>query len=267
MLATRHRSGLAHATALLVALATLPHTSIAAPPTLDSPASLRVEVVASYPHDPSAFTQGLVLTADGTLYESTGLEGRSSVRQVDLTTGKVLRKIDLPLPYFGEGLALADGKLIQLTWKHGTAFVYDAFSFSERSRFAYPGEGWGLATQGSTLVMSDGSDELQFRDATTFEENRRIRVTRAGQPLRRLNELEWVEGSIYANIWMTQSIAVIDATSGRVTAIVDAAKLLTPEEASRADVLNGIAYDARSGDFLITGKLWPKMFRVRFVPK
>lgn len=227
---------------------------------------LRVEVVQTYPHDPQAFTQGLLLHGD-TLFESTGLVGRSSLRQVELATGKVLRQIDVPLPYFAEGLALAGDRLIQLTWQHGTAFVYDPISFSERGRLTYGGEGWGLTYDGKQLIMSDGSDELAFRDANNFQELRRLEVTRDGRPVTRLNELEWVGGKVYANIWTTSEIVAIDPVDGRVSATIDAAGLLTREEAAKADVLNGIAHDAKSGDFLITGKLWPKLFRVRFVPR
>lgn len=252
--------------AVLAAVLLLPTTAPAASPTAaDTPERWKVEVLATYPHDPGAFTQGLVLDGDA-LYESTGLEGRSSLRQVELESGKVLRKIDVPLPYFGEGLALANGQLIQLTWQHGTAFVYDAFSFSERRRFSYGGEGWGLSSKGDELVMSSGSDELSFRDPTTFNERRKLPVRNAGKPIRRLNELEWVGDLIYANIWMTRSIAVIDAATGKARAMIDAGHLLTRQEEANADVLNGIAFDAKSGNFLITGKLWPKLFRVRFLP-
>ena len=227
------------------------------------PRRLHVKVLGVYPHDPQAFTQGLVLYGTS-LFESTGLEGRSSLREVDLTTGKVLRRLEVPLPYFGEGLALAGDRLIQLTWQHGTAFVYDTFTFAERNRFTYRGEGWGLTFDGRQLAMSDGSDELTFRDPQTFDEQRRLKVTRAGAPQKRLNELEWVDNRIYANIWTTPNIAAIDPQSGAVVDWIDAGNLLTREEAARADVLNGIAYDRKTGDFLITGKLWPKLFRVRF---
>lgn len=244
--------------------------ALAQAPTLPPPPlpvqQLKVEVIKSYPHDPQAFTQGLLLYGQS-LFESTGLEGRSTLREVDLESGRVLRKIDVPLPYFAEGLALAGDRLFQLTWQHGTAFIYDAFSFSERTRVSYGGEGWGLTYDGQHLIMSDGSDELSVRDPNSFREERRIKVSVDGKPLRRLNELEWVDHRIYANIWTKPTIAVIDESTGRVAAMIDASGLLRPEESANADVLNGIAYDPKSGEFLITGKLWPKLFRVRFVPR
>lgn len=250
--------------AILATAALAQPTPTAAP--RRAPERLAVEVIKTYPHDPEAFTQGLLLYGTS-LFESTGLEGRSSLREVDLETGRVLRKVDVSLPYFAEGLALAGDRLFQLTWQQGTAFVYDPFSFSERQRLAYKGEGWGLTFDGKQLVMSDGSDELTFRDGDTFAELRRLKVTNAGRPLKRLNELEWANGRIYANIWTTRSIAVIEPERGEVTAMVDTGALLNRDEAAGADVLNGIAYDPKSGEFLITGKLWPKLFRVRFVPR
>lgn len=242
--------------------ATVPAAGVAAPP----PAvRLRVDVLASHPHDPRAFTQGLLWHA-GALYESTGLQGSSSLRRVDLATGRVLAKVDLEPELFGEGLALADGHLEQLTWTSGRALLYDLSSFERVGERTYPGEGWGLTFDGRRLVMSDGSDRLTFRDPETFAATGSLTVVLDGRPVVRLNELEYAEGSVYANVWQTDEIVRIDPVSGRVTALIDAADLLTPEERSHADVLNGIAFDPERRVFLVTGKLWPKLFEVAFVP-
>jgi glutaminyl-peptide cyclotransferase len=229
-----------------------------------APRELHLQVVRAYPHDPDAFTQGLVL--DGrTLYESTGLAGRSTLRRVDLETGRVIDRVLLSGEFFGEGLAVLPGLLIQLTWKQETALVYDSVSFEVRRRIPYEGEGWGLCFDGQTLVMSDGSDRLTFRDPRSFDVTRTLGVTLSGEPLRRLNELECVDGAVYANVWHTDTIVRIDTATGRVADRIDASNLLTPAERQGADVLNGIAYDSASATFLITGKLWPKLFRVRFI--
>jgi glutamine cyclotransferase len=225
----------------------------------------RVEVVNVYPHDPEAFTQGLLLH-DGVLYESTGLEGRSSLRAVELATGRVTRRLDLPPSYFGEVLALAGDRLIQLTWQNRVGFVYERATFKQLGQFSFETEGWGLCFDGRRLVLSDGSDRLSFRDPETFAPLGEQRVTLDGRPLRRLNELECVGDAIYANVWTTDTIVRIDPRSGAVTAVIDASGLLTPAERHRADILNGITVDPARGTFLITGKLWPKLFEVRFVP-
>jgi glutamine cyclotransferase len=234
-----------------------------------APASLRTDVLASYPHDPEAFTQGLLLH-DGTLYESTGLNGRSSLRQVELTTGRVMRRVDLPANLFGEGLALVGERLFQLTWRDGLALTYDLASLAENGRFTYSGEGWGLCFDGSQLIQSDGSQRLIFRDPATFAITRQIAVTQQGQPVMELNELECVGDKVYANIWMTNRIVEISKLNGAVTAVIDAGDLLSPTERRALPseaILNGIAYDPSDGTFLLTGKLWPKLFRVRIVPK
>lgn len=226
---------------------------------------LRVQVVSIRPHDPEAYTQGLVLDR-GKLYESTGLYGVSSLREVDPQTGEVKRRVNLPQSFFAEGLALVGERLIQLTWQEGSAFVYDSARFERTAEHRYQGEGWGLCHDGQRLVMSDGSDRLTFRDPQTFAPTGEVRVTAAGRPVHLLNELECVDGVVYANVWQTDDILRIDPGTGKVTAVIDASGLLTPGEASRADVLNGIAWDPAARTFLITGKLWPKMFEVRFVP-
>lgn len=228
------------------------------------PESLKVSVVRTYPHDRSAFTQGLIWR-DGLLYESTGLVGRSSLRKVDITTGSVKQQVPVPTPYFAEGLADVGNRLFQLTWQHGRVFLYDTSTFGRVGELAYEGEGWGLCHDGRSLVMSNGSDALTVRSTATFAVTRTVKVTMGGRPLGRLNELECVDGDVYANVWTTDNIVRIDMASGTVTARIDASGLLSPAERFGVDVLNGIAYDPADRTFLITGKLWPKLFRVRFV--
>ena len=233
------------------------------------PAQLRAEVIEAYPHDAQAFTQGLVLH-DGALYESTGLHGRSSLRQVELATGKVLRRVDLPATLFGEGLALAGGRLVQLTWKEGVAPTYDLATLAKNGEFTYAGEGWGLCFDGTQFIQSDGSHRLIFRDPTTFAVTRQLAVGLNGQPVTALNELECVGDVVYANIWQTDRIVEIAKLNGAVRAVIDAGGLLSPAEQAGLDpaaLLNGIAYDPADGTFLVTGKLWPKLLRVRFVPR
>ena len=235
-----------------------------------APVPMRTEVVASYPHDIHAFTQGLLLH-DGALYESTGQYGQSSLRQVELATGTVQRKIDLPNELFAEGLALAGGKLYQLTWREGIALTYNLASFTRNDEIRYGGDGWGLCFDGTQFIQTDGTNKLMFRDAATFAVTRQVAVmNEQGKPLNSLNELECVGDAVYANIWLTDRIVEIAKLNGHVRAEIDARGLLTPEEHNalqqRGD-LNGIAYDPSNNTFLITGKLWPKLFRVRFVPK
>ncbi len=228
----------------------------------DAVPTVSPDVLASWPHDPEAFTQGLVLHC-GLFYESTGLYGRSSVRQVDPHTGDVLRIEQLSAAEFGEGLSLVDNRLIQITWKNGIAHEYERDSFHLLQNFEYAGEGWGLCYDGNRLVMSDGSSELFFRDPESFELLGQVTVTVDGNPVLQLNELECVGNLVYANVWMTNWILRIDPVSGQVLSRVDASGLLTPEEAGEADVLNGIAYHPTSQHFFIGGKLWPRMFEVR----
>ena len=215
-----------------------------------------------YPHDANAFTQGLQYV-DGILYEGTGLNGRSSIRKVKLETGEVLQKRDVPAQHFGEGITVWKTDLIELTWQSGIAFVYDRDTFQEKRRFTYAGEGWGLTHDGTDLIMSDGTDRLRMLDPATFVERRRIPVTAAGVPLRNLNELEYVKGEIFANVWMTDYIARISPESGKVTGYIDLRGLLSP----KPDVLNGIAYDAQRDRLFVTGKWWPKLFEIKLTPK
>jgi glutamine cyclotransferase len=224
-------------------------------------------VVNAYPHDPNAFTQGLVYI-DGHLYESTGLNGRSSLRMVDLTTGQVLQKRDLAPQYFGEGLASWGSTLVQLTWQNHVAFVYDRFSFRQLRTIPCPWEGWGLTEDGKSLILSDGSSTLRFLDPDTFNERREITVKDRGKPVDKLNELEYIHGEIYANIWYSDRIARISPATGQVLGWIDLTGLLTPAEHTNPDaVLNGIAYDAAHDHLFVTGKLWPKLFEIKVVPK
>ncbi len=224
------------------------------------------KLVNTWPHDTNAFTQGLLFT-NGILFEGTGLAGQSTLRRVELATGKVLQHIALRPEYFGEGLALLGGKLFQLTWKHGKGFVYDAETFRLEREFRYEGEGWGLTTDGVHLILSQGTDRIRFLDPATAEVKRTLRVTHQGQPVTQLNELEYVEGEIFANLWPTEFVARIDPATGHVTGIVDFRGLLSPDERQKTDVLNGIAYDAAEKRLFVTGKWWPKLFEVRLEPK
>lgn len=238
------------------------HGRPAQPP--DAVRSLRVAVVRELPHDTSAYTQGL-LWWEGRLYESTGRYGESTLRRLDPETGRVEQRVDLPAAFFGEGLARTGDRLIMLTWMAQRALVYDLDTFEAVRTFRYRGEGWGLCHDGRRLIMSDGSDALTFRDPRTFEAVGAVRVTLSGRPLAELNELECVDGAVYANVWRQDYIVRIDPDSGRVTSRVDAAGLLSRDEARGVDVLNGVAYDPGADTFYVTGKWWPKMFEVRFV--
>jgi len=222
-------------------------------------------VVRSYPHDPGAFTQGLQYV-EGALYEGTGLNGRSSIRRVNLETGNVLKQHNIGSQYFGEGITVLGADLYELTWQSGIAFVYDRNTFAPKKSFKYTGEGWGLTHDGTSLIMSDGSEFLRVLDPATFAERRRLRVTAIGQPLKNLNELEFVKGEIFANVWMTDYIARIDPATGRVTAYVDLRGLMPANDPSR-DVLNGIAYDAAGDRLFVTGKLWPRLFEIKLAIK
>ena len=225
------------------------------------------EVVRAWPHDRAAFTQGLVFL-NGALLESTGLNGESSLREVELETGRVLKRIAVPREYFAEGLAVVGEQAFQLTWQNGKAFVYDRDTFRRLKEFTYEGEGWGLATDGRSLIFSDGSSRIRFLDPTTFAVQRTIDVQRDGQPVARLNELEYIKGEIFANVWQTDTVVRIDPATGRVTGTIDFAGLLAPQDRdSTTDVLNGIAYDAVKDRLFVTGKRWPKLFEVRLKPR
>lgn len=233
----------------------------------DTVVPLRVEVLATHPHDPDAFTQGLELH-DGLLYESTGRYGRSDVRVTEVDTGQVQQRVALPGSAFGEGLTIVDDRIWQLTWREGYAFLRDRTTLAEVDRVRYDGEGWGLCydERADRLVMSDGTARLSFRDPKTFALLSTITVREHGRPLEMLNELECVDGRVWANVWLTDRIVRIDPERGLVEAAVDATGLLPEAERAEADVLNGIAAVPGTDTFLITGKLWPTVFLVRFVP-
>jgi glutamine cyclotransferase len=235
------------------------------PPQSNPVPMYKVRILKEYPHDPKAFTQGLIFFK-GFLYESTGLNGRSSLRQVELQTGRVVKEYDLPCRYFAEGLTFWNSSLIQLTWKSGKGFVYDQQSFSVEREFNYSGEGWGLTRDEKTLIMSNGTAELVFLDPETLGWKYSLTVTDMGKPVRFLNELEYIKGEIFANIWQEDFIARISPETGQVTGWIDASDLrkqLPPE--SCADALNGIAYDAEKDKIFVTGKLWPLLFEIEVI--
>ncbi len=223
-------------------------------------------VVHSFPHDPDAFTQGL-LYHDGFLYESTGQHGQSSLRKVELETGAVVQLHQLDDSFFAEGLALFGNRLLQLTWRSNKGFAYRLDSFEPLAEFTYPTEGWGLTYDGELLVMSDGSATLYFRDPFTFAEVSRVAVVAQGRPVSQLNELEWVAGEIFANIWQNDTIARIDPATGQVAGWIDLAGLLSDQDrrSSNAEVLNGIAYDPESERLFVTGKWWPKLYQIELI--
>jgi len=223
-------------------------------------------VVHTYPHDHDAFTQGLQVV-DGVFYEGTGLNGRSSIRKVKIETGEVLQKRDVPQQYFGEGITVRGSELFQLTWQSGVVLVYDRQTLAPKRQHKYTGEGWGLTQDKSSLIMSDGSEYIRFIDPAGFKEKSRVRVTAAGAPLKNLNELEYVKGEIYANVWQTDYVARIDPASGKVNGYIDFRGLLTAREREGTDVMNGIAYDEATDRLFITGKLWPRVFEVRVTRK
>lgn len=221
----------------------------------------------TFPHDAAAFTQGLFFR-DGHLYESTGLQGRSTLRKVDLATGKVVQKKELASEFFGEGSAAVGQEIIGLTWTSHVGFVYDIKTFQLKRRFNYSGEGWGLASDGDKLYMSDGTPAIRVLDAATLQEVRRIQVNAEGKPIPNLNELEVVDGELYANVWGTDVIARIDPASGNVVGWIDLTGLLPASERGTDSVdavLNGIAYDAKRKRLFVTGKLWPKLFEIELV--
>lgn len=224
----------------------------------------RYEVVRTFPHDSKAFTQGLVF-ADGYLYEGTGQKGESTLRRVKLENGEVVQMKRLEDRYFGEGIALVGDSIVQLTWQAEIGFVYDRTSFERKRTFTYTGEGWGLTYDGTRLIMSDGSDTLRFLDPKTFKETGRVQVKDGDRPVTQLNELEFIKGEVFANVWGTDRIARISPDTGRVTGWIDLRGLLGPQDAKNVDVLNGIAYDAAADRLFVTGKWWPKLFEIRVV--
>jgi len=221
------------------------------------------EIVHVYPHDSEAFTQGLIFL-DGKLLESTGQEGRSTLRTVDLDSGQVVKKVDVPAKYFAEGMTVLNGKVYQLTWQHQIGFIYDYQTFQRVGEFNYQGEGWGLSNDGHSLILSDGSNRIRFLDPGSFQVTKTIAVTDNGKPINRLNELEFIQGEIYANIWHDPRIVTINPGTGAVTSWIDCSGLVSQAGASdREAVLNGIALDQSSGRLFVTGKLWPKLFEIK----
>jgi glutamine cyclotransferase len=225
------------------------------------------KILNTYPHDPAAYTQGL-FWHEGTLWESTGEYGRSTLRRVELATGEVLQRTDLPGNVFGEGSVLLDGKIYLLTWHEGTAFVYDPATFEKTGEFAYRGEGWGLTTDGGKLYMSDGTPNITVRNAATFRDESTIVVRREGMPLQFLNELEWIDGRIWANVYLTSEIVIINPADGRVEGVIDFAGITSRIDVTPAtDVMNGIAYDPATKRIWVTGKNWNKLFEIEIFKK
>jgi glutamine cyclotransferase len=237
-----------------------------APPSTPSTPVHGYRIVKVYPHDPRAFTQGLVFR-DGVFYESTGQVGQSSFRKVEPSTGRILQQVSVAPPHFAEGLAEAGGRFVQLTWQGGVAFVYDRKTLARVTTFEYSGEGWGLAHDGTRFILSDGSPALRFLDTNTFQEIGRVTVRDAGRPVEDLNELEFVRGEILANVWHSNRVARIDPSTGDVRGWIDLAGLLRPGEVTDPEaVLNGIAWDEAADRLFVTGKLWPKVFEIRIDP-
>ncbi len=236
------------------------------PAAQDVPALYGYRIVNVYPHDPQAFTQGLIYR-DGFLFESTGRYGLSFLRKVGLETGEVVQEQPIDVQYWGEGLADWDGRLIQLTWRSNVGFVYDLASFNLQDTFQYSGEGWGLTDDGTQLILSDGSDTLRLLDPASFQERGRLSVRDGSVSVRDLNELEYVQGEIYANVWHTDRIARISPESGRVVGWIDLTNLLSPvyQLDDPEAVLNGIAFDAENDRLFVTGKLWPRLFEIELV--
>jgi glutaminyl-peptide cyclotransferase len=232
-----------------------------------APIQYGYRVVKAFPHDRTAFTQGLEYR-DGFLYEGTGKVGNSSLRKVELATGRVLQQYDLPQPYFGEGITVVNQQILELTWQSQSGFIYDKSSFRVLRSFNYPGEGWGLTNDGKQIYMSDGSAQIRVWDPVTLKEVRRITVRDGATPITELNELEWVKGEIYANVWQTDRIARISPADGKVLGWIDLSGILPRAERPDPDaVLNGIAYDAAGDRLFVTGKLWPKIFEIKLVLK
>jgi glutamine cyclotransferase len=229
-----------------------------------APASPKFKVVAVYPHDPNAFTQGLAI-AGGQLYEGTGLYGQSTIRKVDLATGRVEKQRSINATYFGEGIAILDGHLYELTWQNGLGIVYDLATFNQQRTFQYTGEGWGLTQDGKQLILSDGSSKLRFLDPQTFAVVREIEVRDHGQPIAKLNELEYVDGEIWSNVWYDDRIARISPATGEVLGWIDLAALYPKSARGSEAVLNGIAYDSAAKRLFVTGKNWPQLYEIQIL--
>ena len=223
-------------------------------------------VVNTYPHDPNAFTEGLFYS-DGFLYESTGIDGASTLRQVNLTDGSVVREVALPQQYFGEGIAIVNSTIIQLTWQSNVGFIYDKNTFAVLGNFTYSTEGWGLTFDGAHLIMSDGTDHLYFLDPTTFQRTSQIQVHDGKTDVTQINELEYINGEVYANIWHTNNIAIINPKTGQVTAWINLTGLPDENNSDYTAVLNGIAYDQQNSRLFVTGKDWSSLYQIQLVPQ
>ncbi len=231
----------------------------------EEPPRQNVRVVRAFPHDPDAFTQGL-FWRDGRLWESTGLVGHSTIREVSLEDGRVLRSVDIPAGLFGEGIVDWGDEILSLTWQDGVGFRWDRATLRQTGTFNFPGEGWGLTRTDSEIVMSDGTEMLRFLDPATMAERRRVAVTAAGRPVPRLNELEFVEGEIFANVWQTALIARIDPATGAVLGWIDLSAIAREHGGGEDRVLNGIAWDAEGRRLFVTGKNWPRLYEIELVP-
>jgi len=227
--------------------------------------SYSYRIVATYPHDPRAFTQGLFYL-NGHLYESTGQVGQSTIRKVHFEDGRVLQSVPIPPGLFGEGIVNFGNEIISITWQGGNGYRWDLATLRQTGRWQYEGEGWGLTQNGTEIIMSDGTSALRFLDPATLAERRRITVTRDGAEVTQLNELEWVNGEIFANVWQTPQIVRIDPASGNVTGVIDLTALATENGDSSDRVLNGIAYDAQRDRLFVTGKMWPRLYEIDLVP-
>jgi glutamine cyclotransferase len=265
-ISTETLTGTLTETGSLTQTETVSETIVSTEPTESELPVYAYEVVATYPHDPKAYTQGLQFV-DGNLYEGTGLLGFSSLRRVDLETGEVEQQIDLADQYFGEGITVIDDRIYQLTWQSNVAFLYNRDDFELLAQFTYPTEGWGLTFDGEVLIMSDGSPTLYRRDPESFEEVGQIEVRNGNDPVNMLNELEYIDGEVWANIWQTDEIVMVNPESGQVTASLDLSGLLPRDIQSTAEVLNGIAYDEENDRIFVTGKFWPTLFEIELVPR
>jgi glutamine cyclotransferase len=233
----------------------------------EKPAAYTYEIKNVYPHDRAAFTQGLIYK-DGVLWEGTGQYGASSLRKVDLKTGKVLKMISVPREFFGEGITVFKDRVFELTWQNNKGFIYSPDDFAKLGEFKYAGEGWGLTHDSDSLIMSDGTNQIRFLDPETFAVRRTVGVSEGGHPLGELNELEYVKGEIFANVWQTDRVVRIDPKTGNLTGTIDLAGLLpAADRDADTDVLNGIAYDEAGDRLFVTGKLWPKLFEIRLIKK
>ena len=237
-----------------------------APPAAAPPPVYDARIVRTYPHDRGAFTQGLFYL-DGLLYESTGQVGRSTIRRVRIQDGRALQSVPIPPGQFGEGIVNWRDQIVSITWVGGVGYRWDRRTLRQLGEWHYRGEGWGLTQNGTDIIMSDGTPELRFLDPATLAERRRVSVTVEGRPVERLNELEWVNGEIFANVWHTAFIVRIDPASGRVTGVIDLRQLVADNRGGEDDVLNGIAYDAARDRLFVTGKNWANLYEIDLVPR